>query len=202
MAKKNDVHLVVVKYFIRVMKNHDMYRKFTKSFDRVVKSDNDSNPFGNFENVYQMSVGLNNFTNRDLHSHSRGNTEYERITMMINHLLHFFLENCGVHPKFLGKYGQEIFDLSCFKLFGNKYLEDMEKIDKGSDIPQNPRTEKEAWLISVYINKSQRGEFTGSYSDFKEYVCHVKGNKSYEEIIGLNDDDDMIMDEYDNEIFR
>ena len=186
MGKEN-ANLVVVKYFLHVIKDHNLYGIFNKSFCRVRKSSNtDVNPFGKFENVYDLAAKLGEFSSRN--SNRRSSDKYQNITNMVNHLLHFFLERGGVNPQKLGKYGQKIFNLSCSKIYGDSFTKEMEEINSKHGVP-NPRTDKEAWLIDMFLRKKSVGEFNGEYSDFIRYVQNST-NMPYDEFIELNKNHD------------
>ncbi len=158
MNEMNNIERIVGRYFIRVMKNHNKYDLFKKGFKTVANtSKGDSNPFGRCKDYSDMLVKLGKFTEKDYEAHKREGTRYEFVTMMINHLLHFFCEKgCQMHPEHLGKYGQEIFDLSCYAAFGQEFLEDMEvmKQQMGGVMPHS---EEEARMMHEYMVARKNG---------------------------------------------
>lgn len=154
------VRNVVGKAFIRVVKNHNYYNLFVNSFNKL-KSYNSSekNPFGNFKDFDTLMKGIENFSKRTFDEERRfpssGNAIYDKITIMINHMLHFFLEQNGVDSRRMGMYGQEIFDIACYSLFGEKYLEDMDKLNNSAPKPTN---DMEAYLIAEYMKMVTSGK--------------------------------------------
>lgn len=169
ISRKKEMKDYVCEYFIRVCKNHDIYHVFKKSFKTVMTTRGDRNPFGTFCNVSELSNKLNDFTEREYSKHSRNdNDEYERVTMMINHMLHFFLEKGGVDPRRLGMIGQEIFDLTCYGLYGDKYIQDMERMQQNEPRPTNI---KEAALLSEYMRLKKNPDFKMTWDEFlKQYI--------------------------------
>lgn len=199
ISRKKEMKDYVCEYFIRVCKNHDIYHVFKKSFKTVMTTRGDRNPFGTFCNVSELSNKLNDFTEREYSKHSRNdNDEYERVTMMINHMLHFFLEKGGVDPRRLGMIGQEIFDLTCYGLYGDKYIQDMERMQQNEPRPTNI---KEAALLSEYMRLKKNPDFKMTWDEFlKQYIPMLswmnEENIEYEEDSYDNEDDfDEFFDE-------
>lgn len=172
IKEANDIKTAVGKSFIRVMKNHNLYGVFISSFNKMQRDTrNRSNPFGYFDSFETLMNRIDKFTNEhldeELHSRlmSSGNKDYDKITSMINHMLHFFLENNGVDVRKLGMFGQEIFDMSCYSLFGDNYVKQMDKVNKDAPRPTN---DLEAYLVSQYMSLMQRGEANIPWKDFYE----------------------------------
>lgn len=192
--KRKEMKDYVCEYFIRVCKNHDIYHVFRKSFKNVMVSKSDRNPFGLFGNVTELSNKLNDFTEREYSKHARNNDEYERVTMMINNMLHFFLEKGGIDRRRLGMIGQEIFDLTCYGLYGDKYLQDMERMQQNEPRAVN---NKEATLLSEFMRLKKNPDFKMTWEEFlQQYLPMLswmdEENPSYE------DDFDDFFDEEDN----
>lgn len=172
-VRKDEMKDIVGRYFIRVCKNHKIYGKFKTSFFKVMRYRSDSNPFGNFKNVCEMFNMVNDFTEREYEKNRRTNDKYEKVTMMINHMIHFFLEKGGVNPRRLGMIGQEVFDLSCYGIYGDEFLEDMERMQQEQP---KPRTNKEAWLMSEYIKEMSNGSIHMTWEEFKNrYLPQLEG---------------------------
>jgi hypothetical protein len=161
--EKKEMKDFVVQYFIRVCKNHRIYSKFRTSFEKVKRS-RDGNPFGPFTNIFDFKDCLEQFTEKEYNHHRRTDDKYEKVTMMINHMIHFFLEKGGADPKRLGMIGQEIFDLACYGIYGAEFLEDMNNMQQEQPKLKN---EKEMWLFARYMDAYQKGMTTMSWEDFK-----------------------------------
>lgn len=157
------IRTIVGKAFIRVMKNHNYYRLFIKSFNDLKNYVNDErNPFGRFNDFNSMMFNIENFVARhDMKNMNRTclvasrEATYNKIIAMINHMLHYFLEQRGVDGRRMGMLGQEVFDLSCYTLFGDEYLSDMERLD--NDIPK-PKNDMEAYILAEYMKYISNGE--------------------------------------------
>lgn len=156
----NTVRNVVGKAFIRVVKNHNYYGLFVNSFNKLKNyNGSERNPFGSFKDFDTLMKGIENFSLKTMLDERRfpssGNDVYDKITVMINHMLHFFLEQNGVDSRRMGMYGQEIFDIACYTLFGDKYLEDMDKLNNSAPKPTN---DMEAYLIAEYMKMVSSGK--------------------------------------------
>lgn len=192
VINNNEMKDFVGRYFIRVCKNHKIYDVFKKSFYNLMRSGNDRNPFGQFRNINEMLNKVSDFTEKEYEHHKRTNDKYEKVTMMINHMIHFFLENGGVHPKRLGMLGQEIFDMSCYGMYGEDFLDDMERMQK-----THPKvsSNKEAWLLSEFMRVQKNGTYNGMYwEEFRDYYMpRIQWEEPSEEI------NDQYEDEIDEE---
>ena len=185
----------VCEYFIRVCKNHNIYNTFMKSFNNVMRQRSDRNPFGQFGNIFELSKKLEEFTEREYSKHASRNDDYERVTMMINHMLHFFLEKGGVDPRQLGMLGQEIFDLTCYGMYGEKYLKDMQMMQR-----EEPRATnmKEAALLSEFMRLKKQSNFNMTWEEFlQEYLPKLNWMDNDEEICVEDDDDFYDFDDDD-----
>ena len=140
----------VGKSFLRVVKNHNLYHTFIKGFrDLGSRGSSDRNPFGKFSNFDELMVGVERCVdNGGGMSHPPIANLYDKIGAMINNLLHFFLERNGVDSRHMGMYGQEIFDLSCYKVFGEQYYEEMDSLNHSAPKPTN---DFEAFLVSQFM---------------------------------------------------
>lgn len=166
-----------------------------KSFNNVMRQRSDRNPFGQFGNIFELSKKLEEFTEREYSKHARRNDDYERVTMMINHMLHFFLEKGGVYPRQLGMLGQEIFDLTCYGMYGEKYLKDMQMMQR-----EEPRATnmKEAALLSEFMRLKKQSNFNMSWEEFlQEYLPKLNWMDNDEEICVEDDDDFYDFDDDD-----
>lgn len=206
--KSKDVHIVVGKSFVRVVKNHKFYDIFKKSFDKMMKMPkSDRNPFGKFDSFDTLMNAIKDFT---VSQHRVFRDDYEFITMMINHMLHFFLENGGVDPRRLGMYGQEIFDIACYALYGDKYINDMDKMNHSAPKPKN---DLEAYLVGEFMKLRNDGmdlsweQFIQKFMpnvDIRQFnEANYKDNRSTicdEDFFGTFDDEDEdIFGDFDDE---
>lgn len=194
--KRKEMKDYVCEYFIRVCKNHDIYHIFKKSFNKIKVSRSDRNPFGAFYTVSELSNRLNDFTDREYSKHARNNDEYERVTMMINHMLHFFLEKGGVDPRRLGIIGQEIFDLTCYGLYGEKFIEDMERIQQNEPKATNV---KEATLLSEFMRMKKNPDFKMTWEEFLQKYLPMLSWMDKENIENEDNFDDFFDEDEQND---
>ena len=168
--EKKEMKDFVGRYFIRVCKNHDLYNTFKGSFSKY-KNREEHTPFGKYKNIHELLTGLFAFTTKDIESKGMRNNDYEKVTMMINHMIHFFLEKGGVDPRRLGAIGQEVFDLACYGLYGDKFLEDMENFSKQNEQEVQINSDKEAWLYGEFLKLKKRGQLPESarWSEFRSF---------------------------------
>lgn len=134
MSKKNknlQIEEVVLKNFIRVIKDKNLYVSFLVNTNpggvvgyilRKHKTSND-NPFKQCKTKDGIVKKLSELTSQ-MSSHMGRNCsdEESRITMNINHLLHFFLEKRpGMTMNSLSEIGEDIFNMSCKDIFNDEY---------------------------------------------------------------------------------
>lgn len=163
LKQKKEMKDLVCKYFIRVCKNHDMY---SLAKNQIITFQNCNNtPFGCYKNIFELSDKLHVFTEKEYKNFAKDNTKYEKVTLMINHLLHFFLETKGIEPMRLRMLGQEIFDLVCYNMYGDTYVNDLKKI-------HTHYVKDEEVLFKIYVNLLQHNK-------------NIK-NLTFEEFIGLS----------------
>ena len=170
MAKQeNNVELTVLKSFSRVIKDNGLYMffilgtckkgAFIRAFMRGMKFP--ETPFSNVSDIKDVARVIEKITNetavgkglKSIHDMDK----YERVTMDINHLLHYFIEVHGVPMVKLCELGEEIYSISCNKLFGDT-IEDLAKQSELENQKiENPDALK-AKLFCEYINRLSRGE--------------------------------------------
>ena len=184
----------VGQYFLRACKNHDLYKVFKESFHRVRASRGDRNPFGQFNNYREMLVCMSNFTNNESSRHHSSEDNYQKVTMMINHMLHFFLEKGGVDPRRLGAIGQEIFDLSCYGLYGDQYLIDMENMHNKQEEEPHLNNEKEAWLYAQFLKMKSKNLIPSEarWEDFRN--IYIRNEEMRDSLHNNNEDEEWIED--------
>lgn len=170
---------VIGKYFIRVVKDNDLYHIFKKNFNNgynFLMSEN------NMKCANKDIITVNDFfdavgDDRIKIPNMNGNeNKFNLVTNIVNKYLHYFLESAGVKPFKLGQYGQMIFDLSCSKLFGSSYADELPKLE--SSIPQ-PKNEKELLLISNYLHYINDENGNLEFKDFIKKLDRTKGTEFY-----------------------
>ena len=179
--KNSNIELVVFKCFIRTIKSDGKYMLFRRSVNNtgimkvLVKGGyrRSDNPFSSLSSTDEVVKTLERITN-DM---AKGNgkkggikdlDKYEHVTMTINHLLHFFMEANGVSMDKLCSLGEEIYSLSCNKLFGDT-IEDLEKQEEEELKSIGDAGQLKAKLFQDYIIGIQSGEISHKVS-FDEYL--------------------------------
>lgn len=190
MEIKKEYSKIVLMSFIRIMKNKDEYELIQQTFKKVYKDSN--NPLGGVTSFDDMSNKLHALSIKMLRENKRfANDVYEFITILVNNLLHFVYEPVCNSKSSLGLIGQEIFDLACYRIFGDKYFEDMNKLNNGA---KRPETEEEALLVGEYMSLINNGH-NMSWDDFLATKKRLKkANKKMfdEEIIRLSNMDEVM----------
>ena len=191
----SNIERVVLRCFVRVIKDNGYYILYRRGvantgvMKRLIKSNSRSdNPFSTSTSTNDVIRSLSDITKKMLLSNGKGSVgdidRYEHVTMTINHLLHFFIEVSGVGMQTLCNLGEEIYALSCNKLFGDS-IEDIEehdeKIEEMQDIGQI-----KAKLFQQYVNGLAEGKI-GHNVTFDDYVKSEMGK-----IKNLNDLDKKV----------
>ena len=170
---------IIGKYFLRVVKDNDLYHVFKQNFHNGYRFlISESNIIDNnmdiinvndfFDIVGDERVKIPNMSGSD--------NKFNIVTSIINKYLHYFLESAGVKPFKLGEYGQIIFDLSCNKLFGSSYINELPKLE--SSIPQ-PKNEKEVMIISNYLHYINEKNGNLEFKDFVRELANSNGIDFY-----------------------
>lgn len=204
--KVNDKQMrnVVGRAFIRVVKNHNLYNVFVSSFKRLRSQRiGDKNPFGDFSDFHTLMTQVEklvNGGNSSFMGHHMINNDYDKIGAMINHLLHFFLEKGGVDGRRLGMYGQEIFDIACYSLYGDKYLDEMDTMNHSAPKPKN---DLEAFLVGQFMEYKRKMPDLTWEQFYTTIASKVDKNMFNEETYrdGFCEQDDYETDNDDDEPF-
>lgn len=147
-----------------------------------------------------MCLKVGKLAEKDYAKNRRDGTRYEFVTLIINHLLHEFIELTRImNPRELGRLGQEIFDLSCYAAYGDEFIEDMEimRQEMGGMMPTN---DYEARMMAEFAHFKQNG---GNLS-FEDFAKRFKKNNPIEEYqpsgrVGDNGSSDVEYDNYDDD---
>ena len=213
--EKYIIEETAIKSFLRVIKEHGYYFIFRNRVTNngilkmFVHSQNHcENPFRSATNVKDLASSLNELSN-NIGVHDRRN-KYQYITMTVNHLLHFFVEPHGVKMDDLCLMGEEIFNLTCTTLYGDKFTKE-QPVDSIDEI-NNPYMLKSK-IFQDFVKAKQRGEIKCSFPKYwemrkpelEEWLRkHEKGNdkdQATEFILDdeiNNADDECVFKEEDN----
>ncbi len=176
----NNIELVVFNYFIRVIKSKGRYLIFRRQVKNdgilkylVKRINSGSNPFSNLSTISDIVSELASITDNMAKSNNKkgginGLDRYERVTMAINHLLHFFMETANVSMKDMNNMGEEIYALSCNKLFGDSF-EDLEAEQEEAKNSMINLGALKALMFNDYINDIQSGAIN-RHTTFNEYI--------------------------------
>ena len=179
VVNDNNIETVVLKCFIRVIKDNGYYMLYRRGVSntgvmkRLIKNAARSDsPFYTSTSTGDVIRSLVDITKKMLASNGKGSINdvdrYEHVTMTINHLLHFFIEVSGVGMQTLCNLGEEIYALSCNKLFGDS-LEDIEEHDENVEEMEDIGQIK-AKLFQNYVNDLSNGKISHSVS-FDQYFA-------------------------------
>lgn len=180
--QQNGIEAVVLNCFIRTLKNNGTYMYYRrcvnntgimKSILKQTQNKRSDNPFSNSSSSDDVVKTLQKITNDMAKSNGKkhGSSDldkYEIVTMAINHLLHFFMESNGVPMQKLCELGEEIYSMSCYKLFGDT-MEDLEKQSEDELSSLKNNDEIRAKLFQEFIVDLQRGVVPSSMN-FDDYV--------------------------------
>lgn len=217
--KKNqsNIELVVFKCFIRVIKTDGKYMLFRKSVkntgimnvllkNSISRTDN---PFSLSSSTQDVVKTLEKITNDMAKSSGRRGgikdlDKYEHVTMTINHLLHFFMEANGIGMDKLCSLGEEIYSLSCNKLFGDT-IEDLEKHEEEERLNVSDAGQLKAILFQEFIKGIQNGEIDRNISfeaflkkhekEFDKFKHTNEDTSSFGQVLGRIPDDNEFLGE-------
>lgn len=125
-SKSLEIEIAVIKTFLAILKRRKLYQMFrmqlpfTNGSNKVLHvPSNSSSPFKECKSLNDVANKLVQLTKEvGLSDNVFAMDRYDRVTANINHLLHFIVETV-LPMEELSKMGQEIFDASCFALFGD-----------------------------------------------------------------------------------
>lgn len=178
---KKNIEFVVLNCFIRTIKTDGKYMLFRRGVKNtgIMKyltrgNTYSDNPFSNAESTSDVCKTLERITNDMVKSNGnnsgiKGLDKYEHVTMTINHLLHFFLETAGISMEKLCAMGEEIYNLSCNKLFGDT----IDELDEKNEIEINNINDLgqlKAKMFQNYIHDINSGNIDSRVVSFEAYL--------------------------------
>ena len=188
--KDNSIEIVVLNYFLRVIKSEGkymFYRHRVRNNGLIGylignKTPPLDCPFRDAASTNDVVKILKRLTKEMASKNGKKELDkYEHVTMTINHLLHYFVECYGVGMEALCSMGEEIYNLSCNKLFGDT----LEDIRKQNDEELNNITSPQlltAKLFNEYVNGIKQGTLNNTMT-FDEFVkTHAK---VFENVVGM-----------------
>ena len=178
--ERDRISQIVGEYFLRVVKNNNYYLIFKKSF---LKAENMHDRLVNVSKEKTYAKAIDRFAEyamKEYEAHRREDSTYEYITVLINTIMRQYLENGGVNPRYLGMIGQELFDLSCYGIYGEQYLIDMDEMNKANGGMRAPRNDKEAWLMAEYESRIRNGEKLNFEDFMRERIEGVSDEEFWE----------------------
>ena len=130
-----EIEKTVILMFIMSLKERDYYHYFREilydgdgisNLYKLGRYDygyaNIISPFSNCKDINEIACKLIELTKQVGFSNIEDIDKYERVTININHLLHFTLERiCEIET--LEKIGQEVFNYACLSLFDEEFEE-------------------------------------------------------------------------------
>lgn len=140
-SKSLEIEIAVIKTFLAILKRRKLYQMFrmqlpfTNGSNKVLHvPSNSSSPFKECKSLNDVANKLVQLTKEvGLADNVFAMDRYDRVTANINHLLHFIVETV-LPMEELSKMGQEIFDASCFALFGDT-IDDVVAEPKDAKVP-------------------------------------------------------------------
>ena len=213
---KNNIEFVVFNCFIRAIKSDGKYMLFRRSVNNkgimkyLIKNParNSDNPFYASSSIEDVVKTLEKITNDMAKSNGKKGgikdlDKYEHVTMTINHLLHFFMEANGVAMDKLCSLGEEIYGLSCNKLFGDT-IEDLERQEEQEIKNIADGGQLKAKLFQDFIKGLQDGSIPNnmSFDDFfnanAERVMQKipkkrRNDEAFGQVLGRQPDDNEFM---------
>lgn len=177
-----NIELVVLNCFIRTMKSSGKYMLYRCGVNnkgimgillKARKLHTPDSPFSYCSSTVEVVKALERITNEMARSNGKKGgakdlDKYEHVTMTINHLLHFFVESNGVPMEKLCSMGEEIYNLSCHKLFGDT-LEDLQQQEVVELNNIEDAGQLKAKLFQDYIREIQNGQLNRSIT-FDDYL--------------------------------
>ena len=137
----------------------------TKGQKRLRNASSDS-PFNSCRTMRDIVNVVHNL-NEQLEHHHGSFDPANVVSMSINHLIHFFVEQDAMHNgrngmDFLNQFGQSIFNHAVSSLFGQEQVDEYNKCIDNRDVVS--QIKKDLW--KVYVEGVSRGEISVSFEAF------------------------------------
>lgn len=173
MLNKKDTIDAVIINFLAILKDYDYYVNFARIIPYINNTGiigmfryanvNYGIPFSDCKDIEDISDKLFEMTSQTFCGEFNEKTLPEFITLTINTLLHFFIERQNRDFDFIGKIGQETYNLTCKKLIGSKFVEDEENMTL-----EQAKTIEEARsvLFNEYMKAKSNGDYEGDFGQF------------------------------------
>lgn len=190
--KERPIECIVSQYFLRVMKNHNLYSNFRNKGRRILLTNTDK------DNMFSNLRDWKNVTRRCKDSLNDSQfpkmNRYDQVTNLINVLLHNFVERLRLcEMEQIGIYGQEIFDMSCYAAYGDEFLKDMETMNNSMN-GMHPNNQYEAMMMAEYAFLKRQGNDI-DFESFKNDFMRRHPIERFEEQNHEDADDDNFLEE-------
>lgn len=147
----------VCKSLLRVCKEVGLYKKFIKGFF-FIRKECEHLKIDKPNTFDDLSKCLIQYSRIAPLSFKQG-LKYDKVGNLLNHLMHIILESVGVDPCKLSKIGEVAFEMSCRKLYGEEYVNEIKQRD--SLYPIKPQNDLERFLCDSFITLKLNGELDG-----------------------------------------
>lgn len=184
----------VSKSFLRIVKDSNCYDAFITNFNKYMV--NKPKKIGKKYDFITLTSDFLAKAENDIrsgHNHRPNNITlpskerqhvYDLVTLTTTELIHTFLENSVKDGRMLGVYGQEIFNRTCYDLFGEDFERDMASIQPMQEKLKPMSSLKDLLQMPKDFGKMNIDEFYRE-NDEVEYDDDGFGDNDY--------------DDYDNE---
>ena len=148
---KNTLYPILIKNFLRVCRENKFHYTLKKKWISEFMGKNVASKYSFFKeaNILNYVLAKADVTITDmLQKQRRDGSDYEQVMIATNSLLHLFIEGQGYcNGDKVPQLGEEIFNRTCYQLYGDKFLEDMKKFKKEN--PSYKRKQDTIFLKNV-----------------------------------------------------
>lgn len=184
---KNTLYPILLKNFLRVCRENKFYYPLKKQWVENFNSRNGNKNYTPRKSFFNENLVLNNIleiadqTIEDMSKRQRRDgSDYEYVMIATNSLLHLFLEGkdfCNHHK--IPQLGEEIFNRTCYQLYGTKFLEDMKKFKQ--EHPHQPHHMSEPRNMGQILSELT-SRFHVNLNDIINEHRDIDGNIQWEEL--------------------